>query len=262
MRLATAELLLWGALRGLMAGDDRDAAGWLQRSRAWISGMEGLRALGVEARALQLQATAAIQTGALNEAVWLLEQAGAAFEAAGEAEGLRTIDGTLASLAWAVGAPAMALDRGRRAYNEAFGAGDLEASATILLGLWRPLLALGHVQEARRRVALLRAACEAGGVKVALLRVQAVGLWMEASLGGPVAPSTWIALGTAHQRASMGAEAAALALEAVRSSWRQEARTSAGEGDGCSGSIVPSCSYLECVMSRLAAQNCSRQHRY
>ena len=32
-----------------------------------------------------------------------------------------------------------------------------------------------------------------------------------------------------------------------------------GEGDGCSGSIVPSCSYLDCVMSRLAAQNCSRQ---
>ena len=27
-----------------------------------------------------------------------------------------------------------------------------------------------------------------------------------------------------------------------------------GEGDGCSGSIVPSCSYLDCVMSRLAAQ--------
>ena len=33
----------------------------------------------------------------------------------------------------------------------------------------------------------------------------------------------------------MGAEAAALALEAVRSSWRQEARTSAGEGDSDGG---------------------------
>lgn len=218
LRLATSELFLWGAFVALMAGEDADAAMWLRRSRAWVDGMGGARALGVDARALQLQATAAVQSGALTEAVWLLEQAGAAFEVAGEREGLRAIDGTLASLAWAVGAPVRALDRGRRAFGEAYGVGDLEASATILLGLWRPLVALGHSGEARRWVEVLSAACERQGVEVALLRTQAVQLYLDAAQGTGVSAQTWISLAHAHQRASMGGEAAALAIEAARAS--------------------------------------------